>query len=513
MDASRKRRFSLIALAGAGFLLALLWALPDIIALNLPQILRQAGFKEVSLGVVRAGWTRLELENVALDKALSAKRLAIGFTPFGLSSLEARNLAIIARTDGKSLSLGPITLPLAGGGSGGGLPDIRLDQAKFKLETPLGQLNGLLNTETKGTSTRLRLDLSSDSQPALVAPLILTGIAGEDADGLHFAGKLNDPLHRFLIKLSANQDAKAGTQSGDMILERVEFEPGGLQLADISPLLARHLKNVSGPLEGRLALTKEGGKTMSEARLSSPGLSFESHGAVVRNLMGTLSLDRLWPPRTPAPQNFSLGLLSVGVPLGSGSFAFGLEEDGGIFIKRAALNLADGKLRLEPVRIGPDLTGTLVFQASDVDLAKLAPWFQLPGMTLGGTVDGAIPVILDKDGLKVAEAKLSAREKGFVRYRPESLPRALQDQGEAVSLMTAALRNFQYDSLALALDGQAGGETTVAFHIKGRNPDLHDGTPFEFNFRLTGPLDSLARQAYGIVSLPGQFEAKHAELR
>lgn len=513
MDARRKRNFSLIALAGGGFLLALLWALPDIIALNLPQILRQAGFRDISLNVVRASWTRLELADVVLDKTLSAKRLNLAFTPFGLSGLEARNLSIIARTDGENLSLGPVTLPLAGGGSGGGLPDIRLDQAKFKLETPLGQLNGLLNTETEGTSTRLRLDLSSDSRPALIAPLILTGIVGEDDEGLHFAGKLNDPQHRFLIKLAANQDAKAGTQNGEITLERVEFEPGGLQPEDLSPLLAQHLKDVSGPVEGRLAFSKTGGKTDSEGKLSSPGLSFESHGAGVRNLIGTLSLDRLWPPRTPVPQNFSLGLLSVGVPLGSGSFAFGLEEDGGIFIKRAVLNLADGKLRLEPVRIGPDLTGILNFQAGNIDLAKLAPLFQLQGMTLAGTVDGIIPVILGKDGLKVAEARLSAGEKGFVRYRPESLPRALQDQGEAVSLMMAALRNFQFENLVLALDGQAGGETTVAFHIKGRNPDLHDGTPFEFNFRLTGPLDRLARQAHGIVSLPGQFEAKHAEIR
>jgi hypothetical protein len=509
MDASRKKLFVPLALV---LLAGLAWSLPAVVASYLPEILKSQGFQSVALTVKSAGWTHLTLENVALDKVLLAKKLKVGFSPFGLASLEARDLTLTATTDGKKLKIGPISLPLAGhgGGSGIDLPLLRLDQARFDLDTQWGNLQGVLSSEPEGAATRLRLDLTSTSKPALVSPLILTGIVSEEGNELRFAGRLNDPGHRFQIKIEGLQDNRSASGSAKIALERTQFAPDGLQPQVLFPLLEPYLKDVNGPLEGAVNVSWQNGKLSSDAKLSTPGLSFEARGAQVRNLMGSLALDRAWPPRTATPQNFSLGMLTAGIPLGSGSFAFSLDEDGSLDVKRAVLNLADGKLRLTPTKIAPDMTGRLDFQASNLDLGKLAPLFQIQGITLGGAIEGTIPVLLGKDSIRVAEAKLSAQQKGYVRYRPLSVPPALQAGGEGVSLLMAALKDFHYESLAMALDGQAGGETTVEFHITGRNPGLHDGKPFEFNFRLTGPLDKLAQQAYGIVALPEDIEAAYA---
>lgn len=491
-------------------------ALPGLLAHFLPDILKRSGFKQVALKVEEVGWAHLKLKDVALDDVLAAKRLDITFNPSGITGFSAERLRLNAATDWKSLRLGPVSLPFSGGTRDGGniaLPSLNLDQARISLETPLGNLNGQLESERDGSSTRLRLDLSSPSKPALTAPLVLTAILNEEDDRLRFAGRLNDPDHRIEIKFHGWQSGRENSGKIELKLERTEFSQTGLQPQTLFPVLAGYLKDVSGPMEGRIQFSWQDGFVTSDGEIASHGLSFDANGAQVRNLMGTLSLDRVWPPRTPGLQNFSVGLLSAGVPLGSGSFAFALEEDGSAFIKRAALNLADGKLRLDPVRLGPGMNGRLNFKAEGVDLAKLAPLFRIDGMALGGLVDGTVPVLLERDGIRVAEAKLTARENGFLRYRPQTPPHALQDGGEAVSLMMAALKDFQYDSLAVALDGQAGGETTVAFHIKGRNPGLSDGAPFEFNFKLTGPLDRLARQAYGIVSHPEAIEAALANTK
>lgn len=490
--------------------------LPRLASFFLADLLKSAGFDHVSLTVLDAGWTHLDLSEVALDKALSAKSLKLRFNPLGLSGLEATNLTLNAATDWKSLRLGPLTIPLAASGASSGgftLPKLGLDRARVNLETPIGKLKGQLESESEGNATRFRLDLSSDDHPALVSPLILTGLLSDGAEKLRFAGKLNDPMHRLMVKFQGWQDKENASGALTVNAERLDFSAQGFQPKTFFPFLEKHLDQVAGPLEGKASFSWQNGQLSSEAQIAAHGLSFESNGLSVRNLMGVLSLDRVWPPRTPGLQSMSVGLLSVGVPLGSGSFSFALTDDGGVYVKRAALNLADGKLRLDPVNIAPGFKGTLNFQAQGVDLAKLAPLFQIQGMTLGGAVDGTIPVILDSSGVKVAQAQLAAREKGFVRYRPQATPPALQDGGEAVSLMMAALRDFQYDSLALELDGQAGGETTVAFHIKGRNPGLSDGAPFEFNFRLTGPLDRLARQAYGVVSPPDMIEAALADTK
>ncbi|MBF0267705.1 MAG: YdbH domain-containing protein [Alphaproteobacteria bacterium] len=504
---------SITALALTAGLLAAVFALPTILAAFLPEVLRQAGFKDVSLTVLHLSWDRLELEAVSLDQAVSAKRLTITFSPFGLTGLEAKNLNLKAKTDGKSLRLGHLVLPFAGNAQGDdfNLPHIKLDQARFDLDTQMGPVRGILNSEHEGAATRLRLELSSGAKPALFQPLILTGLLTAEGPELSFVGRLNDPMHRLVIGIKGHQNQQTAAGEAKIDLKRIEFDQSGLQPHDLFPILEPFLKDVSGPFEGQAQLAWQNGKVTSQANLHSHGLSFESQGAAVRNLMGTLSLNRLWPLRTPAPQSFSFGMLSAGAPLGSGAVAFSLEDDGSIFFKRAVLNLADGKLRLDPVRIDPDLNGTLNFQASNVHLSSLAPLFQIEGIALDGIVDGVIPVHLTRDGMKIIGAKLSARDKGFVRYRPANAPATLQDSQEGVSLMMAALKDFRYDSLALGLDGQAGGETTVTFQIKGRNPGLHNGVPFELNFRLSGPLDRLAKQAYGIISLPEQIEAALAE--
>lgn len=505
---------TLAAAALAALLGWLVWQAPALLAGMLPNYLKSQGFKSVAVTVKSAGWTHLSLEDVALDKALSAKRLKIGFSPFGLKSLEARDLFLRGGIDGKRLELGPLSLPLAstGGGTGFAIPKIRIDQARFELMTPKGDLDGVFSSEPEGHSTRFRLDLTSVSKPALVSPMILTGILSEDGDALRFAGKLNDPSHRLVIHLKGMQDNAKQTGEAEVTLERAQFAEGGLQPQYLIPLLEPYLRDVSGSVEGEMKLAWSGGKLASQGRFSTPGLSFESKGARVRNLMGALELDRLWPPRTSSPQRFSFGQLTAGIPLGSGALAFSFENDGSLAIKRGVLNLADGKLRLNASRLSPELTGTLDIEASGVALSRLAPLFQVEGISLDGRIDGHIPLVLDKDGIKVAKAQLAAQNNGYVRYRPKIVPPALQDSGEGVSLMLAALKDFQYESLAMGLDGLAGGETTVEFHLKGRNPGLHDGKPFEFNFRLTGPLDSLARQAASIATPPESIEAALAEI-
>ncbi|MBF0356707.1 MAG: YdbH domain-containing protein [Alphaproteobacteria bacterium] len=503
---AQRRSFLILSLA---LFLGLGAALPWLLAPWLPEILKAAGFKRVELVVEETGWTQLSLKDVRLDDTISAKRLSIGFSLFGLSSIDAVNLTLKAGTDGQSLTLGHMTIPFSSKGSGPvlGLPRIRLDRAKLDLATDMGAVQALVSAEPGDGSTKIRIDLASIDKVERFSSLVLTGIVTEDGPLLRFAGRLNDSAHRLTLNLQGRHDQLDNSGEANLILERIDFTPSGLQPESLLPQAVAYIQNVSGPLEGDMRFVWQKGKLESSATIGLHGLSFEAKGAKVRNLMGTLSLDRVWPLRTPAHQNFSVGMLTAGVPLGSGSFSFSIEEDGAISIKRASLNLAEGKLRLDPTRIAPDMTGRLDFQAKGINLEHLAPLMGIEGIALDGIVDGTIPVILDKTGVKVAKANLVTSKPGYVRYRPKAVPDALQAGGEGVSLMLAALKDFRFDDLTLELDGQAGGETTVFFHVKGRNPGLHNGVPFELNFRLTGPLDRLAQQAWGIVSLPETFEA------
>ena len=91
---------------------------------------------------------------------------------------------------------------------------------------------------------------------------------------------------------------------------------------------------------------------------------------------------------------------------------------------------------------------------------------------------------------------------GWVRYRPDQAPAALQAGGENVNLLLQALENFRYEELRLTIDGRTDGEMDVGLHIAGANPDLYDGYPIEFNLNLEGALAEILRASLAGYRIP-----------
>jgi Dicarboxylate transport. len=58
----------------------------------------------------------------------------------------------------------------------------------------------------------------------------------------------------------------------------------------------------------------------------------------------------------------------------------------------------------------------------------------------------------------------------------------------------------------LELDRKFGGETLVALHIAGKNPDFYGGYPVEFNLNLTGKLDQILIQSLAGYRIPKTLE-------
>ncbi|MCG8441228.1 MAG: YdbH domain-containing protein, partial [Caulobacterales bacterium] len=62
-----------------------------------------------------------------------------------------------------------------------------------------------------------------------------------------------------------------------------------------------------------------------------------------------------------------------------------------------------------------------------------------------------------------------------------------------------AMRNFQYDSLTVDLNGDLGGRMYVNLLAKGRNPDMMEGRPIEFALNTTAEFARLIQR--GMESL------------
>ena len=74
--------------------------------------------------------------------------------------------------------------------------------------------------------------------------------------------------------------------------------------------------------------------------------------------------------------------------------------------------------------------------------------------------------------------------------------------------MLQALENFRYDALKITLDGRTDGATAIGLHLKGANPDLHDGHPVEFNLNLEGNLASLIQTNLENYQIPDRIRER-----
>jgi len=86
---------------------------------------------------------------------------------------------------------------------------------------------------------------------------------------------------------------------------------------------------------------------------------------------------------------------------------------------------------------------------------------------------------------------LEADAAGIVSYHSDAARRALASGGESVTLMLDALEDFHFEVLRLRLDKPAQGDSRIVLNLRGNNPAVFEGHPFEINISVTGDVQPL----------------------
>jgi hypothetical protein len=79
-----------------------------------------------------------------------------------------------------------------------------------------------------------------------------------------------------------------------------------------------------------------------------------------------------------------------------------------------------------------------------------------------------------------------------VRYVGTALPKPAGSGGEAVGLLSAALKDFRYTGLTIELARRGDGPDEAVLHLTGSNPAVLNGRAFVLNIRLDADFDRLA---------------------
>jgi hypothetical protein len=152
---------------------------------------------------------------------------------------------------------------------------------------------------------------------------------------------------------------------------------------------------------------------------------------------------------------------------------------------RLTMNLLGGQITSD--QYGYDLNtgnGAALLTMSQVQLPELLA-LQRQDFSCSGILNGSVPVQMTAGILSVSGASIKAQSPGgYLRYQPNAAVRLLGNQNQGLSVVLDAMDNFQYHTLAAAVDYSPEGIMTARTSIKGANPQYQNGREVFLNLNL-----------------------------
>jgi hypothetical protein len=349
--------------------------------------------------------------------------------------------------------------------------------------------------------------ISHGGTPAWFAPLALHGTLRPGTDALAFDASLERPGGALKLMLRGRHALASGRGEARVELGQLVFAPGKLQPGALAPVSAGLLEDVAGTLalDGTIGWGA-GPEVTADLALLLEDLAFTAGPARFSEVNGVVTFDRLWPLTTPPGQLLAIGLLDLGLPLTSGQVAFQRLPDGALAVERLRWDLAGGTVGAAPFRVGSVASDIILsLSAEGLDLARLLALTRLDGLSGEGTIGGTLPVRISGAEAVIEGGELKSAGPGWLRYRSDAVPAALQAGGANVSLLLQALENFRYEALRITLDGRTDAEMDIGLHVKGANPDLYGGHPIELNLDLEGELANILRSGLASYQIPDRI--------
>lgn len=329
-----------------------------------------------------------------------------------------------------------------------------------------------------------------------------------------FRAEATDRTEALTINAEGRHRLTEGIGTATVAAEPMLFSPDGLQPQSVLPVLRGQVSSVTGGLRMQSSLAWDRDGLRSELDLALEDIGLQTAFAALAGITGDVAFDSLLPPATPPHQQIAVGLLDVGLPLNDGTLDFTLGRDGRLQLHAAEWPWAGGRLFVRDAVLDPAAARQdLVLSAADVNIAELLEQLEVPDLTATGRFSGRIPVTIEGEKATIRNARLTTGEAGgVIRYRDQAAKAALAGGGESGELLIAALEDFRYESLVVELNGETDGNIDVLIHLRGANPQVYEGYPFELNLTLGGELLSILRRGLAGYQAPDRIR-KQLEIR
>ena len=311
---------------------------------------------------------------------------------------------------------------------------------------------------------------------------------------------------------------KDGSGTATVDIPDLTFMPGGLQPQNLVSALQGKIANVEGTISAQIELGFEPNQPVqSFGRATLNDLDFGTLPGPFKGVSTQVEFSSIFPLVSSGVQRLTVDSFNPGVDLIDGVIEYEFIS-GGVEILSAKWPLANGFISLDPTVWTFDAPeNRVVLRIDGVSAGAFIGEAGGGSLTVTGDVVGTIPVVIAGVDVRIDEGRLGVKDGGVIQYRSKELTSVvdlipekyvtLQDyqqfkefrdsedpsENAGKDLAFTALRNFEYKSLAVKLDGPLDGEIEVNLRFIGRNPKILAGTEFDFNVTIIGELVNLVR--------------------
>ncbi len=154
----------------------------------------------------------------------------------------------------------------------------------------------------------------------------------------------------------------------------------------------------------------------------------------------------------------------------------------------------------------PPYQTTLLLE--DLDLARILSLERDQEIQGSGILNGMLPVSITSGGVMVKGGRMIATPSGgIIRYgSAQRSATAISDANTELDLVTKALNNFHYTRLHVGVDFAENGMLFLTTRLGGRNPDLKNVPPINFNLTVQEHIPTLLRSLRRVKGIQANME-------
>ncbi|WP_271078140.1 intermembrane phospholipid transport protein YdbH family protein [Aurantiacibacter sp. MUD61] len=428
---------------------------------------------------VAAGVSSLDLRGELAETPIRLRSGAVGMAYPGALAASDLDILLGPPDNGQRFTISDLRADLSGDSIGGEFAGADVFLAPVPLDI-LGANGSWSYTDDGLQLTDARFMVEDREETDRFEPLLADGAELTLFDNrITATSNLRHPESMVMVsRVRLAHDLTDSSGSADLSLAGLTFSEN-FQPTDLSQLALGVVANVRGTIFPSARINWNESGVTSTGEFSSRDLDFAAPFGPVEGASGRVVFTDLLGMTTAPDQRIQLASINPGIEIYDGEMGFQLIDGERLLITGGQWPFMGGTLSMRPteMNIGVEEFRTYTMDIEGLQAARFIERMELSNLAATGTFDGTIPIVFDPDGNgQLVSGELVARPPGGnLSYIGEL---TYEDMGFFANYAFQTLRDLQYDSMEIDMNGPLTGELVTQVRFEG----IRQGPTAERNF-------------------------------